>query len=130
ERLVLVLAVELNETGRQILKGAGGGQRPIDKRAAPSLRRDLPADQQLFPAVFEDGLDRRGLFTRSDQIAGGATAKEQSDRLDEYRLPRAGLAGQDVEAGVELHLDRVDDREMLNAQEAEHGKSARTPIVA
>ena len=35
--------------------------------------------------------------------------------FDEDRLPRAGFAGKDIQAGIELNLDRVDDREVPNA---------------
>ena len=46
--------------------------------------------------------------------------EQQADRFDEDRLARAGFAGQDVQAGVEFDLDRINHREVLNAQEAEH----------
>ncbi len=36
----------------------------------------------------------------ADQIGGGAGAEQQADGLDEDRLARAGLAGQDVEAAA------------------------------
>ena len=65
------------------------------------------------PAALEDRLDRGGVLAGADEVAGGAPAEQQADGLDEDRLAGAGLAGQDVEARVELDLDRVDDREVL-----------------
>ena len=62
------------------------------------------------------------VFAGADQVARRAAAEQQADRFDQDRLAGAGLAGQDVEAGVELDLDRVDDREVLDAEEAEHRK--------
>ena len=63
-----------------------------------------------------------GVLARADEVAGGAAAEQQADGLDEDGLAGAGLAGQDVEAGVELDLDRVDDREVPDAQEAKHAE--------
>ena len=70
-----------------------------------------------------------GVLAGADEVARGAAAEQQADGLDEDRLAGAGLARQDVQAGVELDLDRVDDREVPDAQEAEHAERARTPIV-
>ena len=64
----------------------------------------------------------RGVLAGADEVARRAAAEQQADRLDEDRLAGPGLAGQDVEAGLELDLDRVDDREMLDAEEAEHAE--------
>ena len=115
QRLMLVLTVELDQAVGQILQRAGRGQRAVDEGPAPSLRGDLAAHQQLFAAAFEDRFDRRGVFAGADEVAGGAAAEQQSDRLDEDRLAGAGLAGQDVQAGVEFDLDRVNHREVLDA---------------
>ena len=64
----------------------------------------------------------------ADEVGRRAAAEEQADRFDEDRLAGAGFAGEDVEAGLELDLDGVDDREVADAEEAKHRK-ARTPIV-
>ena len=84
---------------------------------------DLAPDQQLFPAALEDGLDGRGVLAGAHEVARRPSAEQKADRLHEDRLPRAGFAGQDVQAGVELDLDRVDHREVLDAQEAKHAES-------
>ena len=57
----------------------------------------------------------------ADEVAGRAAAEQQPDRLDEDRLAGPGFARQDVEAGLELDLDRVDDGEAFDAEEAKHG---------
>ena len=104
------------------MQRAGGRQRAVDERAAAALRGDLAADEQLFAAALEDRFDGRGVLAGADEVARGAAAEQQADGLDEDRLAGAGFAGQDVQAGVELDLDRVDDREVLDAKEAEHRK--------
>ena len=98
QRLVLVLAVELDEAAGQLLERAGGRERAVDERAAAPLRGDLAADEQLLAAALEDGLDGGGVLAGADEVARGAAAEQQSDGLDENRLAGAGLAGQDVEA--------------------------------
>ena len=74
------------------------------------------------PPRLEDGFDGGRVLAGADEVARRAAAEEQADRLDEDRLARAGFAGQDVEARLELDLDGVDDREVRDAEEAEHLK--------
>src|SRR5207244_9592625 len=42
------------------------------------------------------------------------------ERLEEDRLPRAGLAGDDVEPGLERQLELLDEREVADADRAQH----------
>ena len=120
ERLMLVLAVELDQPRGQVLQRARRGERTVDERPAAPLRGNLAADEQLFPARFEDRFDGCGLLTSADEVARGTAPQEQADGFDEDRFACACLAGQHVEAGIELHLDRVDDGEMADPQEAKH----------
>ncbi len=121
QSLVIVLAVQLDQTRREIAKRRRGGQRAVDERATASLRRDLPADDHFAVAGVEDRLDGRDVFARPHEVARRARAKQQSDGFDEDRLAGARFARQDVQAGFELDLDFVDDREVLDAQVAQHG---------
>ena len=118
--LVFVLAVQLDQAGRQILQRTGVHQRAVDERAAPALRRDLTPHQQLFSSAFEDGFDGGGILARPHEVAGGTAPKQQPDRLHQDRLACAGFAGQDVEARIELDFDRVDHGEVFDAKEREH----------
>ena len=56
----------------------------------------------------------------ADQVGGGAGAEQQADGLDEDRLAGAGLAGQDVEARLELDLDGLDHRKVADAEKTQH----------
>ena len=49
-----------------------------------------------------------------------AIAEQQVERIEQDRLSRAGLAGQDREAGVELEVERFDDDEIADGQQAKH----------
>src|SRR3954464_3661803 len=122
QRLVLVLPLQLHKAGRQILQRPGCGEGSVHEGAASALAADLTPDEELIASALEDRFDRGAVLTRPDEIAGRPSAEQQADRLDEYGLPRPGFAGQDVQTGIELHLDRIDDCEPFDTQEAEHLK--------
>ena len=58
----------------------------------------------------------------ADQIARRPSPQQEADRLDQDGLAGSRLSRQDVEAGAELELDRVDDCEPFDGEEPEHGK--------
>src|SRR5580765_7943206 len=105
--LMLVLAVEFDQPVGQVLERAGCRECPVDERAAASLRGDLAPDQQLFPAILEDGFNRRGVLARAYEVARRAPSEEQANGLDEDRLAGPRFARQYVQPRVEFHLDRV-----------------------
>ena len=129
QRLMLVLPVQLDQPVRTLLQRRSGDERPVDERSAPALRRDLTSNQELTACVYENRFDRRRLLAAAHEVPGGASTEQQPDRFDEDRLAGTGFAGQDVQSGVEFDLNRVDHREMADAEETEHGESARTPIL-
>ena len=71
-----------------------------------------------FGAVrpIEDRLDRGGVFAGADQVSRGAAADQQADRADQDGLAGAGLAGEDVEARLELELEAIDDGQIADAK--------------
>ena len=95
---------------------------PFEEGAAPAaLDRDVAADHQLGAVgVLEDGLDRRLLLARPHEIGRRPAADEQPDGADEDRLARAGLAGEHVQARLELDLQTIDDGQIADGDEAEH----------
>ena len=117
QHLVLVLAVEIDEVGGQLAQRRARHQRAVDEGAAAALGRDLaPDDQFAAVGVFEDRLDRRLLLPGPDEIRRRAAADEQPDGSDQDRLARAGLAGEHVEARIELDLEAIDDGEIADAR--------------
>ena len=127
---MLVLTMEFKKAVPQILERRGRRERVIDERATSSLRGDLAA-HDLFAAVgaFEHRLHGGRVFSGADKVCTGATAKEQVDGADEYRLPRSRFARQDVETRFEFDVELVDDRQAADAEKAEHGETG-TPIVS
>ena len=69
QRLVFVLAVEFQESGRQFLQGGCGRQVAVDERAAPTLRRDFAPHQIFVGANLEDRLYCRCFFACPDEVA-------------------------------------------------------------
>ena len=57
-------------------------------------------------------LDRRFIRAGANQTDVSAVSKNQSDGVENDRLAGAGLAGDGVEARVQLQLKFVDDREI------------------
>ena len=124
QQLVLVLAVQIDEPGPEIPERAAGHQSAVDGRPAAALRGDLAPDDR-FAAVgrFEDGLDRGRLLSRSYQVRRSAAADQQADGTDEDGLAGAGFAGEDAEARLEFELERVDDGEVADGKESQHGNN-------
>ncbi len=90
---MLVLAVEVDERAGEIAQRGARDERAVDERAAPSLRRHFPPNDDLAAVGgVEDRLDGRGLLTRAHEFGGGAAADEESDGSHEDRLAGAGFA--------------------------------------
>src|SRR6476620_12107569 len=100
KRVVLVLTVELDQLNREVLQGGSRRQSTVDEGAASALRAELAADHDLFPAVFEDCLDRRSFFASADEVSCRASTEQQPDGFDEDGLAGTGFASEDVEAGL------------------------------
>ena len=121
ERLMFVLPVELDESRRKFLEGGGRCEFAVDERAAPAAGADLAPDNQLVSVAFEDGLDGGALLASSDEVSRGSAAEQQAHRLNEDGLACPGFACQDIQAGIELDFDGVDDRQAPNPEKTQHG---------
>ncbi len=55
------------------------------------------------------------------QLGPAAPAEHEAERVEQNRLARPGLAGQHVEARLELKLQPVDDQHVSNVEAAQHG---------
>ena len=121
QRLMLVLAVQLDEPLRQVAQRAAVARAPLmNERLRPWLD-DLAADDQLVAVASSKIASMVACgFAGANQVGRGAGAEQQPDGLDEDGLAGAGLAGQDVEAGLELDLDGLDHRKVADAEEAQH----------
>ena len=105
----------VGQTGRRdrLVVDPGGG--------AARGRNLAHADQRLRHAV-EQRLDPRLVGAVPNQRRVGPGADGQAESVDEQALAGAGLAGQDVQAGLEGDPHPVDQRQIVNS---ELGKAAR-----
>jgi hypothetical protein len=88
--------------GRQVQLG----EQPVHARAVPEV---------------QGGLDLAGGGPLSDDRLVRPLAREQAQGPDQDALAGPRLAGDDREAGLEVHRHRVQKGEVLDAQGLEHG---------
>ena len=104
-----------------LAKSAGSGERAVDVGAASPLAGHFAANDGLVAAgVFEDCLDGGLDFAGSNQVCRCAGAEQKADGLDENGLARSGLTREDVEARLELDLDRLDHCKVADTKRAQH----------
>ena len=81
---------------------------------------------RIRAAYVEERFHLRLLGARPDLLGAGAAAEHERERADDNRFAGTGLAGQHVEAGIELDLQLVDEDEVLDAQRNQHGARSIT----
>ncbi len=130
QRLVGVLAVEVDQLLAGFAQGRGGGQAAVHVGPAPPVGRDHPPEHDLLVARDEPALDHGLVPRRADQDGIGPPADEQVDRLDQQGLARARLPRQGGHAGAQHQLEPVDDTQVLHRQLDQHqavnGRRGRT----
>ena len=95
--------------------GAVGVVKPLLLQLAAHLCAQLRVAGQL-----KRRFDLRHVAACAHRFGSGALAQQQPDGVDDDGLPRARLAGKDVETGAEGEMQLVDDRKVANAQFGEH----------
>ncbi len=138
QAVLLVLAVQLQQPLAELAQRRDGAGRAVDEHARRSADRHLAAQHQQAVLVgvdaallqqrtqrpgvgrLEHRLDARAARPASDLRRVGAVAGDQSQRVDQDRLARPGLAGQQVQARTELHGQVLDDRQLTDAQRSQH----------
>ena len=118
-----------------------GGRPPPRVRARAPVAEHPPRDEQgvlvLGPEVgqllelvrdVELGLDVGLRAGRPDERVVALRPEQEPDRLREDRLPRAGLAGDRIQAGSELEVRLPNEDEVLYAQPAQHGSNRKERV--
>jgi hypothetical protein len=126
-----VLSVQIHEPAAEIPERGTRHERAVDEGPAPALRRNLASNDQ-FAAIgcLEGRLNRGTFFARPDKISGGTAAHEESHGSYEDGLPRSRLACEDVQARLEFKLEVVDNGEVPDGEEAQHGMKTPSTILS
>ena len=132
----LVLAVDVEKLrahGAQLAHRQGAAIGPANVAA---IRRDLPLEEEL-PLLIRlrpTGGERRkgprqagehrahkgGAGPGADEVPGGAAPQHRLHGVHHDGLAGAGLAGESVEAGIELDVGGLDHRQILDVQQLQH----------
>ncbi len=141
QRLVLVLAVDLDQQRGQFRELGHGRRAPVDPGARAAVGAQ-GAPQLALAAIVElgfaqprqrvgrvverelgDQLGARGAV--ADHAAVGAQPGQEAEGVDQQRLAGAGLAGNHGEAGPEFQFGDGDDGEVADGQAGQHRNSVR-----
>jgi hypothetical protein len=138
ERHAVVLRGDIAQVRRQACQLGGGAQAAVEIGArapgrlhhAPHHQLAVAGDagrvedgrQAVVPAHLEQCFDLGLLGAGTHHLRAGSPAQDQPQGADDDRLARTGLAGDDVEAGLELELERVHQDEALHPQQRKHGR--------
>jgi hypothetical protein len=118
---VLVLAVERQQRRRELLQVGRGRPAPVDVGPGAPRRGDTPRQHDVLAVgALEQPLDVGLVGPGPHDPRPRAAAQQQVQRVREHRLARAGLPGEDVQAGREAQLGPFDEEEVLDAQLQEH----------
>ncbi len=137
EAHLVVLALHLDQQRAEPTQQPGAHWRIVGEGARAAIaaehapQRDVVlAGNAMFAQQRVGGMvqcrrehrDHRGLFrTLAHQSLLGARAECQAQAVQQDRLARAGLAGEDGEAGVELQIQALDQHHVADRQAGQHG---------
>ena len=82
--------------------------RAVDRPPAATSRTAI----ERLGQTVEQGLDAGGIGAVADERRVGAGAQREPEGIDDQALAGAGLAGDDVEAGLEREADAFDERQV------------------
>ena len=139
--LPVVLAVDVEQQRAQRAQLRRCDRDAADAAGRLALGRDLAADDELIVALdlvflapvparvrVERRTDDRLFGAGAHELARGARAEDRVHGVHKDGFARARLAGQDVQAGAELQIRPLDDRDVFNMQFSQ--QSASPPAVS
>ena len=130
--LPVVLAVDVQQLPSQLPELRQGHGTAVQTAGVLPVRPQFPLEQQdalgvrgdtlfLEPIqlrqVDELGADQGGFGAGADEVSGGASPQDGVQGVHYDGFARAGLAGEDVEASVELDVGGLDDRDIFNVKQ-------------
>ena len=131
--LGVVLPVDLDELDAEPAERGDRDGFAAHAAAVLPVGKDLAGDAELrlvrnlilreprqLRHAGKDGADKRFLRAGADHLAGGPFTQNGRDRVDDDRLARAGLAGEDIEAAVKRDLCLFNDGNIFDVQGRKH----------
>ena len=134
QRLVLVLAVDVDQHPAELAELAGRRRPAVQARGAAAA--DLAAQDQLGLRLeahlgqqraggrdvgdLEDALHQCPLGAVADLLGAGPGTEREGESIDHQGLAAAGLAGEEVQAGAEADVGAGDQREVTNPERLQH----------
>ena len=126
---VLVLSVEGQQPRRQVAQLADPDRPSVQIGAGSAVAGHPPGEDQIRGVVgeplrqpaakpvgeLEHPLDIGFARAGPDRAGASAATEQEVERVGQDRLPRAGLAGQHVEAAGEPQLGALDQQQVLHA---------------
>ena len=130
--------MDIHQQGSQLLQHRQGGVAAVHQHHAASATGELAGNDDLSLSIVyglphkelmkflrhflkrKDRLDAQPVTTCAYHVSGNALAQDGSQRIYKYGFARTGLAGQDIEARSELHLDVFQQSEVPNCQSLQH----------
>ena len=139
ETAIVMLAVQLDQSGSQFAQQRGADRLIVDERLARPVGLQRPAqDQRLAGLDLDVGLrqhlahnlrqfaelkrrgDARPLLACTQQPAFGTIAEHQPECVEQDRLARPGLAGEHAEPARKGQVERVDQHDVADGEPGQH----------
>ena len=137
ELLLLVLAVDVAEPGRDLFEQGGGDGAAGGEGAGFAVGEDFAFDEEFVffegdAGFFEQGANGGGfgevenaadagaVRAGADEIGRGSAAEEEAKGIDDDRLAAARFAGKEVETVVEAQTEALNDGEIFDVEFDQH----------
>jgi hypothetical protein len=121
QRLVGVLAVEVDQSAPRVGQRPDGGQAAVDVGPAAAAGGHHPAEHDLVVAHLEPALDHGFVSGGPHEHGIGPAPHQEVDGLDQEGLACAGLTREGGHPRPEHQLEPVDHPEVLDRQFSQHG---------
>jgi hypothetical protein len=130
QRLVGVLAVEVDQHGAQLGQLARRGQPAVDVGSAAARAGNGPGQHDLVVAAreHEAALDPRLVGARAHEHRIGPPADQQLDRVHDHRFPRTGLASHRGHAPAQ-HQPQLGDHAQVPHRQLDQHRALPSPVI-
>ena len=143
KRRGIVLSVNINQLNSQLMENRNRHKTPVDTADIFPVQKNLPLDYRLRVIVHpvfrkpaqlrnlgENTPDGSLLGAGSDHIPVGPFSNNGGNGINYNGFARAGLAGEDVESPVKRDIRLLNDSNIFNVQQTQHGASSFCQLIS